>query len=675
MRFSDKIAAFIANQPHFCVFAVVCFMAGILAYFALPVEPVPMSVFIALTLVTGLWIAVRKHLLIRYGVCFLSFFIFGFATITAHTFFTHTVMPRQTLERVFATGTVTESVSLRKGQTVELDVEQIRGVPANETPRHVRVFARFSEPELREGMRVRALVTLFPINRPMRSLAPDMSLVAFYDGRGMSGVLYKAWIEQEPKSFSFGVMIERLRETISDRVDAVLPRETQGVAKALIIGEQRDILDHTRFLYRVSGIYHVLSVSGLHMTLIALIFFFVFTRLFALSVWLDEKITTRKLAAFATGLVALFYLLISGMQTPAVRAFAMLAFVLLGVMIGRNALSVRAVALAAFAILLVKPHLILTASFQLSFSAVLILISLYQRVSDKFIRDWAERGLLFKGLTVFIGVILSGLLATLATLPAVAYHFHQITLYGVIGNLATGFIFTFGIMPLLVVAVLVMPFGWDAPFLHVVGYLLHWVNQICEMIVTQPFAMIVVPAFHPWGLAVATLGLVIICLLYGRGSVLVGLGVMAVSLFAFVGVPKPDFMVAENGKLFAMRDQDEGLILSESYLNRFISDNWLLMNGQNPVDYWLPKPFRPDTVTMNGVTIGLSDKACKNKDVALVLDVQRSRSDYADCSVPVIRRSDFIRDGMHEFYVEDGRIRIERPGLKDANRAWRTQSQ
>ncbi len=675
MCFSDKIAAFIANQAHFCVFAVVCFMAGILAYFVLPFEPNPLLVMVSLVVVTGVWIAVRHRLLVRYGVCFFFFFVLGFANIAAHTAATHTVMPRHMLKGVFVTGTVTDSVSLRRGQTVELDVERIKGVPRSKTPNHIKVSARFAEPELAKGMRVRALVTLFPINRPMRSLAPDMSLTAFYTGTGMSGILHKAWVQEESNTPTVGVMIEHMRETISDRVDSLLPRETQGVAKALIIGEQRDILDHTRFLYRLSGIYHVLSVSGLHMTLIALIFFFVFTHLLSLSVWLDEKITTRKIAAVATWFVALFYLLLSGMQTPALRAFMMLSFVLLGVVIGRNALSVRAVALAAFVILLVKPYLILTASFQLSFSAVLILICVYQRVADKLMHDWVERGWLFKALAAVIGLMLASLLATLATLPYVGYHFHQITPYGIIGNLATGFLFTFGVMPLLAAATVLMPLGWDAPFLQVAGYLLFVVNHICEQIVVQPFATIVIPAFHPWGVAVASLGIVIICLLRGRASVLTGVGILGLSLLAFVGVPKPDFMVAENGKLFAMRDTDDGLLLSESYLNRFVSDNWLLMNSQNPADYWLPKAFRPDKVTIDGVAIGLSDKACSDPDVAVVIGVTKSRNNFVDCTVPVIRRTDFTRDGMHEFYVENGRVRIEKPGLKDVNRAWRINAQ
>ncbi len=675
MRLSDKIAAFIANQPHFSVNAVVCFIAGILTYFALPFEPDVGVTAVAFTGVVGLWVWVWKRPLVRYSVCFLFFFVFGLLNANLHGAFTHTVMPRTILNKVFLTGTVTNSVHLRKGQTVELDINEITGISPDKTPTHVRVSARFHQPLLRPGQQIRALVTLFPINRPARSLSPDMSRIAFFEGTGMSGVLHKAWIKSEPDTPTFGRVIDNWRTAIATRINHILPRETQGIVKALIIGEQRDILDHTRFLYRVSGIYHVLSVSGLHMSLIALFFFVIFTRILSLSVWLDEKISTQKIAAVGTLLVAFFYLLLSGMQTPALRSFLMLAFVLSGVFLGRNALSVRTVAVAAFLILLVKPYLILTASFQLSFAAILILISVYQQFADKFITTWRKQGFIFKAFAAVAGVIVTGLLATVATLPTVGYHFHQVAPYGVIGNLATGFLFSFGIMPLLVIAVISMPFGWDAPFLQAAGYLIGTVDTICEYIVTQPFATVVIPAFHSWGLAVALWGIVIICLFRGWKSTLAGFLVIACSLFAFMNVPKPDFMVAENGKLFAARDKDDTLLLSESYLNRFISDTWLLMNGQNPADYWLPKAFRPNTVAINGVTIGLSDKACQNPDVALVLGIKSNRGDYSACAVPVLRRTDFTRDGMHEFYIENGQIRIEKPADTDSKRVWRTHTQ
>ena len=184
---------------------------------------------------------------------------------------------------------------------------------------------------------------------------------------------------------------------------------------------------------RESGLAHLLAISGLHIGLVAGLLFF-FVRL-CLALWERGALRypIKKWAAVAALLASLGYLLISGSTLPTQRAFLMLCFVTLAVLIDRSAISMYLVAWAAAVILLIVPENLMNVSFQMSFAAVTALVAVYEfSVLRRLAGTRAGRA---KRVSLyFLAVLLTTLVAGLATAPFALYHFNQIALYGMLAN-------------------------------------------------------------------------------------------------------------------------------------------------------------------------------------------------------------------------------------------------
>src|SRR6185437_16523783 len=154
--------------------------------------------------------------------------------------------------------------------------------------------------------------------------------------------------------------------------------ETGEIAVALITGERAGISEAVNQAMRDSGLAHILSISGLHMVIMAGTVFWLVRALLALVPALVLRFPIKKWAAGSALVAASFYLALSGAAVPTVRSWIMMSIVLLAVMLDRPALTVRNVALAALAILVVAPDSLFDPSFEMSFAAVVALVALYE---------------------------------------------------------------------------------------------------------------------------------------------------------------------------------------------------------------------------------------------------------------------------------------------------------
>ena len=129
----------------------------------------------------------------------------------------------------------------------------------------------------------------------------------------------------------------------------------------------------------VSGIGHVLSISGYHMAVVAGVVFFFLRAVLALIPGVADRMPIKKWAAFAALLVTAFYLVLSGAEVATQRSFIMIAIVLIGVMLDRPILTLRTVTIAALLVLFFAPEAVVHPSFQMSFAATLALVAAYSR--------------------------------------------------------------------------------------------------------------------------------------------------------------------------------------------------------------------------------------------------------------------------------------------------------
>jgi competence protein ComEC len=180
---------------------------------------------------------------------------------------------------------------------------------------------------------------------------------------------------------------------------------------------------------RDSGLAHMLSISGLHMVIMAGTVFWLVRALLALPPALALRFPIKKWAAASALLAATFYLALSGAAVPTVRSWIMMSIVLIAVMLDRPALTMRNVALAALAILVAAPESLFDPSFEMSFAAVVALVALYERLSGRerdSLRDVSPLwGALHRGFSLFMGAGLTTLVASITIAPFAVYHFHR----------------------------------------------------------------------------------------------------------------------------------------------------------------------------------------------------------------------------------------------------------
>src|SRR6201981_2001576 len=172
--------------------------------------------------------------------------------------------------------------------------------------------------------------------------------------------------------------MQNLRDAIDARIRSRLDGDERPIATALLTGRRDAISEPVNDAMFISGLGHVLSISGYHMAVVAGVVFFAIRALLALVPGLAVSFPIKKWAAGAALFAAAFYLLLSGAEVATQRSFYMTAVVLIAVMVDRRAITFRTLAVAALIVLLIAPEALVHPSFQMSFAATLGLVALVQ---------------------------------------------------------------------------------------------------------------------------------------------------------------------------------------------------------------------------------------------------------------------------------------------------------
>ena len=277
---------------------------------------------------------------------------------------------------------------------------------------------------------------------------------------------------------------ESVRRTISARVAAVIPeRDRPTVLAALIMGAQSAIPQDLQEAYRVSGLAHLLSISGVHMSILTVIVFFVVRRGLALSPTIALRLDTKKVAACAALCMATLYLLVSDMSVPTVRSYLMIGVVLAAILLDRTAISLRSVAWAALLLMAFYPDAVIGASFEMSFMAVIgagghcraraverVVVRARRRLSACPRVGPDRRG---AGRHRHRRRRCDGAFAI--------YHFNRFATYSMIANLLAAPVTGLWVMPSAMIAMLIMPFGLAAWPLKAMAAGVDMVNGIARM--------------------------------------------------------------------------------------------------------------------------------------------------------------------------------------------------
>ncbi len=342
-----------------------------------------------------------------------------------------------------------------------------------------------------------------------------------------------------------------LRSAIGERVKAAIPGPLGSFADALITGERATIPKAMNESLQSSGLFHILSISGLHMALVAGGAFWVIRALLALSPALALRYPIKKWSAAFAILVGLLYMLLADSGAATERSFIMIAVVFFAVLVDRPALSLHNLALAAVLILLWSPEQALAASFQMSFMAVMGLAAFFhwwQQVVPQpspvrqvgFVAGYGRKFFLL----IVVSFATSLVAGVLSGIPA-AHHFGRLAPYSLVANaLALPIVSLVG-MPAAMASVLFMPFGLEGLPLQVMGWGLQAVMLISDWVAGWPGAGLRLALLSKAIAATLAIAMAFLLLPMGR---LKWLGVpvlLVVGILVFRGEREPLLLVDE----------------------------------------------------------------------------------------------------------------------------------
>lgn len=576
------------------LFVPVFLAVGALVYYSGGQDPGFTPLLLAGCALAGLAAACRERPGLRVGFLALSMVVAGMLAAKVETSRVETRMLGSEVT-TFATARVVRIERQASGRVrLTLDVLETERPRLRHAPQRVRVTARSVPEDLRPGDGVQGVVRLLPASGPVRPRSYDFSFRSYFDGIGAVGFylsgLQPAAGPPPTLTETASAWLEGLRQRMAIRIETSIGGPEGAIAAALITGVRAGIPEEINEALRVTGLYHVISISGLHMALVAGTLMVALRCGFALAPSFSMRRPIKKYAAGAALAATAFYLLLSGGDVAAQRSFIMLAVMLLAVMADRAALTMRNLAISAIIILLAAPHEVMGPSFQMSFAATAALVAAYaawtarreRRSGGQPLRRALPVAVLHTAIGYAVGLSMTSVIAGLATALFTAWHFQQVSPLGLVANLAAMPLVSVIVMPMAVLASLLMPFGLDGLPLHLMGQGIVAMNAIAIWLAERS-------AFDATGaiplaavLALATA----LAILTMAGSVLrwaaaplAAAGIATLMLSRAV----PDVLIAEDGRLVAMRLSDGRVAVNRARPRAFTIQNWLRAFGASDV--------------------------------------------------------------------------------------------
>ena len=551
----DRVRALVAHateaqEGRWFHWMAVCFVFGAAAYFALPWEPAPHDLWIPSIGAFMIWLNLRERFIAYRLMGLVTAALFGLALAQWNTNLNDTVLLKDNLRPLDIQGTITHTEPVEHGWRITLNQVTYPGSPPERSvdyPHSVRLTVRQDGFNPVKGAVVSTRATLMA---PSSSILPgsyDFRRHAFYERIGAYGyTIDHVRVLQEPDLPIWQKMISRYRQHVVSTVREWVDPEQAGIMIALLTGQKKAIPDSQVENMRHAGLAHLLAISGLHVGLIAGILFFAIRYLLVLNESLALEYPVKKWSAALTILLSTLYTLLVGASVSTQRALIMTALVLLAVMVDRVALTLRTVAVAAFIIVALAPHSVIHPGFQMSFMAVTGLIAFYEtyKRNHRFNKlnemGWYGQVLIYLG-----GVIVTTVIATLATLPASVYHFQQVAIWGVLANMLAMPLMAFWIMPLVLLSLIVCFFGsWIAQFpLYLLAIGIARLQEIAALTASLDGAIWRLPLVPPAIFILAVIGFLVLCLMRGLWPKLGGGFLIMVAIILMVVQDPPDIVI------------------------------------------------------------------------------------------------------------------------------------
>ncbi len=534
--------------------------AGAALYFSLTTEPnlffpgILSLIFITLATIKKIPTPVRV-------ICI---FAFGFCYANTYTNLINTPIIKRNLYNLTINGPV-QKIDFTDDKNrifLRINAEDIKAGTGDAIVR-LSVGNDIALPQI--GDVVSANVGLF---KPSGAAAPetfDYARWAYFNNLSATGYTNDIQIIKNNRKYS----LNKFRDNIHNKTNSFL-------VDSLVLGYKNIIPENDAAIWVSSGIGHVWSISGFHMTLVGGWLFLIFYTLFRAVPWVVRRVPAKIPGILCAWIGLVGYLFLSGCDVATIRAFLMTSLVFMAFIFGRSAFSMRNIALAFCAIFLINPHYVMQAGFQLSFAAVFGLIWVYSEIKPKMPEN--------KILKIIYAMVLTSLVATLFTAPFVAAHFGTLPTYSLIGNLVLLPIFSIAIMPLVMIGTITGMFGILFP-IELAHLIYDKTLNIARCISELPLANIDMPHIPNNAMICFIAGLMSLVLIQ---NIKIKVNCILFALFVGIGIvlvqinPKPIFWTTDDNELVAFVDDNGKLEFNKSRSSNhyFAFKTWKKFNGE-----------------------------------------------------------------------------------------------
>jgi competence protein ComEC len=440
----------------------------------------------------------------------------------------------------------------------------------------VNVPIETDRPDLAEGALVRIPARLMPPQPPMLPGGYDFARTAWFEGLAATGSAQGELEVLEPDAGGAG--LAALQRRLADHVRSRLDGSPGAIAAAFASGDRGAIAPADEQAMRDSGLSHLLSISGLHVSALVALAYVLAIRLLALWSWLALRVRLPLVAAAIGALAGVGYTLLTGAEVPTVRSCIGAILVLIALALGREPLSLRMVAVGAIVVLLLWPEALVGPSFQMSFAAVIAIVALHGAQPVRGFLAPREEGWPAWLARRAAMLLVTGIVIEIALMPIVLFHFHRAGIYGALANVMAIPLVTFGSMPLIALALALDLVGAGGPAWWLAGKSLELLLWIADFTARQPGAVRLMPQMSGAAFALFLAGGLWLALWRGRARLL-GLAPAMLATGLLLATPVPDLLISGDGRHVAITGEDERLLVLRETKSAFTRDNLLELAG------------------------------------------------------------------------------------------------
>ena len=589
---------------------------GAALYFSYGTEP-NFHFPILITILSAAIIWKKKNILTRA----IAIFLFGFFYAMSFTHIIDTPVARDSFGAIPISGKIKDIdyTTDKTRLTIRIPTEQIK-TNSSKKFANIRISISDDTKNINIGDTITGNAVLFHPSSKYVPSSFDYARWAYFNGISATGFFENYEITKSADN-------PNTRAYIHNNANSFL-------TDSLVLGYKKTIPENESNIWKSVGIGHVWSISGFHMTLVGGWLFAIFYLIFRLFPYITKRVPAKYPAIICAWIGLLFYLFISGISVATVRAFLMTTLIFIATLFGRNILSLRNAALAFLILFFINPFFVMNAGFQLSFAAIFGLLWFFNGAQYK------KRNLAQKILYFIKTSFQTAFIATIFTMPFVIAHFGNIPIYSIIGNLIILPIFSFCIMPLVMVGTICALFNGHL-FLDLTNDVYNFALNIADKITNLPYANIY--TYHiPNTVLILSVMALIIVVLFVKTDVknfclrnihyIVASSLIVLSVIIYTTTQKPLFYSTSDNLLIGMVYDNHIKFNRAKFSSHYFAFNsWREFNGEKSsivneqhkckkgictynTKNWNLVYLNNFTSVMNNIAI-----ICKNKDTDFIV--------------------------------------------------------